>query len=75
MDTLHKTYMDGEYPQIGDLVFNPNHNAYGVCVSLFGDMGWAKIKWTYKPHPIVRPIYNVVLIKRSSNEQARIKAS
>ena len=71
MDTLHKTYQGGQYPQIGDLVFNPNHTAYGVCVSLFGDMGWAKIKWTYKSHPIVRPIYNVVLIKRSKDEQAR----
>ena len=71
MDTLHKTYKGGQYPKVGDLVFNPNHNAYGVCVSLFGDMGWAKIKWTYKSHPIVRPIYNVVLIKRSKDEQAR----
>ena len=71
MDTLHKTYMDGEYPQIGDLVFNPHKNSYGVCVALFGEKGWAKIKWAYKDRPIVRPIYNVVLIKRSMNEQAR----
>jgi len=71
MDPYHKTYMDGEYPQPGDLVFNPHKNSYGVCVSLFGEKGWAKIKWAYQDRPIVRPIYNVVLIKRSNNEQAR----
>jgi hypothetical protein len=60
--------MDGEYPRIGDLVFNPHKNSYGVCVALFGEKGWAKIKWAYKDRPIVRPIYNVVLIKRSNNE-------
>lgn len=71
MDPHHKTYLDGEYPKIGDLVFNPHKNSYGVCISLFGEMGVAKIKWIYMSHPIIRPIYNVVLIKRSINEQAR----
>ena len=67
MDILHKTYMGGEYPRSGDLVYNPAHNGFGVCVGVFGSQGWARIKWSYKDRPIVRPIYNVKLIKRSTN--------
>ena len=61
------TYKFGEIPKLGDLVFNPAKDGYGVCISLYPDeRGWAKIKWAYKLRPIVRPIYNLILIKRGS---------
>ena len=70
MDIPHKTYKGGETPRAGDLVYNPAQNGYGVCVDVFGSQGWAKIKWSYKTRAIVRPIYNVKLIKRSTNASA-----
>ena len=69
MDIAHKTYWGGKKPQIGDLVYDPRYKTYGVCVSLFGERCWAKIKWIDSDCPIVRPIYNYILIKRSCNER------
>jgi len=68
MELSLKKYRTGELPKVGDLVFNPAHQCYGVCVSLYGQKGWARILWTRRPFPIVRPIFNIKLIKRGSYE-------
>jgi hypothetical protein len=36
MDPHHKTYMDGEYPKIGDLVFNPSLFVFPFLVKKVG---------------------------------------
>jgi hypothetical protein len=65
----HKRYKTGELPKIGDFLYNPVHRVHGICVSLYGKKGWARILWAGRPRAIVRPIYNIKLIKRCSNAQ------
>ena len=79
MDILHKTYMDGEYPRIGDLVgFVGDYNkfiGYGVVVKAYPHN--SVVRWVKCGRYVSEKNTNLYIVAEGSKnvETAQAKSS